>query len=58
MHECIYNILGDVRMVMGRSVPALFEFPELRHPNFLMSLSVLPLYTLLVVHKHNDLPAE
>jgi hypothetical protein len=35
-----------------------FDFPEPRHPNFLMYLKIPPLYTLLVVHKHNDLPAQ
>jgi len=35
-----------------------FAFPELQHPNFLMFLSVLPLYTLLVVHKHNSIEKE
>jgi hypothetical protein len=39
-----------------RAPDSLFEFPEPGHPNFLMFLSVPPLYTLLVVHKQNDLP--
>jgi hypothetical protein len=34
---------------------ASFDFPALEYPNFLMFIQVLPLYTLLVVHKYMNL---
>lgn len=63
--ECTdYRIMGCHLDDRGRSlltcnaylrIPGSpFAFPELQHPNFLMFLSILPLYTLLVVHKQNS----